>query len=224
MEVTATSLLAVASPVLTVGRAVPQAVRLLRSGASGVSVATWILILIVAELWCAYGVLAHVPAELGANVPNGLLALLIAVLVGHRRATTGRVLVGASLLTAAAAALIAMSVHYGVSGLVGDVAVGGSVALYLPQLAKILRERDISGVSLTTWVLALLSAISWGAYGILIHKLPVFLPNVVIGPSSLVIVLRVALHPKQSGRRTSTSTDDRYSADASKERCAVWQL
>ena len=162
--------------------------------------------------------LAHVPAELGANVPNGLLALVIAVLVGHRRATTGRVLVGASLLTAAAAALIAMSVHYGVSGLVGDVAVGGSVALYLPQLAKVLRERDISGVSLTTWVLALFSAISWGAYGILIHKLPVFLPNVVMGPSSFVIVLRVALHPKQSGRRKGTSIDDRYNADAFKER------
>lgn len=202
--VTAAGVLAVVSPALTVGRAVPQAARLLRSSASGVSAATWILILVTSELWCAYGVFAHVPAELAANVPNGALALVVVVLAGRRRATTGRLLAAASVLTATAAALTAISVHFGASGIVSGVAVAGSISLYFPQLAKVLREPDVTGVSLGTWVLALAAAISWGVYGILIHKLPVFLPNVVMGPCALVIVIRVV----RRGSRGSASPHD----------------
>lgn len=205
VTVTTAGVLAVVSPVLTVGRAVPQTARLVRSGASGVSAATWILIFVTAELWCAYGVFAHVPAELAANIPNGALALVVVVLTGRRRAATGRLLAAASILTVTAAVLVAICVHDGVSGIVSGVAVMGSITLYFPQVIKVLREPDVTGVSLVTWMLALASAISWGVYGLLIHKLPVFLPNVVMGPCAFVIVMRVALRGGRGwpGRRNS---------------------
>ena len=189
---TTAGVLAVLSPTLSVGRAFPQAVRLLCSGASGVSAATWILVLVPSELWCAYGVFAHVPAVIVANVPNGLLALVIVVLVGRRLATTVRLLVTAALLSVGVAVFIVLSVHEGARDIISAVAVAGSVTLYLPQLMKVLREPDVTGASLAAWVLALVSAISWGAYGIVIRNIPVFLPNVVTVPCALVIVWRVA--------------------------------
>jgi len=68
----------------------------------------------------------------------------------------------------------------------------------LPQLVKVVRDPDITGVSLASWVLALLAAISWGAYGFVIHKFPVSLPSVVLVPTSLVIVLRIVLDGDRS--------------------------
>lgn len=45
-------------------------------------------------------------------------------------------------------------------------------ALFLPQLVKVFRERDPSGVSLFSWTIACLAATSWAAYGLLISSVP----------------------------------------------------
>lgn len=185
-----TTVLAVTSPLLTISRALPQVVRVVRSGAKGVSAPTWMLLVVLAELWAIYGVVASVPAEVVTNVPTALLALAVVVLVARRRARLREALTTAALLTIAVAVFGGACVALHHESLEADVAVAGSLAIYLPQFAKVLRERDLGGVAPATWALACLSSISWGAYGLLIHKVPVYLPNVVLLPIAVVILVR----------------------------------
>ena len=180
---TAAGVLGITSPALTIGRGAPQAVRLIRSGAAGVSVGTWIQAIVLAELWAAYGFLAHVQAEVVTNIPSGALALLVVILVGYRTRTTVKILAASSTFGLGAAALIIASVADGAPKVVSFVAVVGAIGLYLPQLVKLFRSRDVAGVSLASWEIALVGTISWAAYGVVVHKLPVILPNVVMLPS-----------------------------------------
>jgi PAS domain S-box-containing protein/putative nucleotidyltransferase with HDIG domain len=188
----ATTVLAVVCPVLTVARGVPQGARLRRSGGTGVSQGTWLLVVVVAELWLAYGLVFRVPAEVAANVPNALLAGMIVLLVARSRATIGPSVAQLVLLSATATgiALASLAVHVGWA--LSAPAVLGSLGLYLPQLVKVLREDNLAGVSLTTWSIAFATALAWGIYGLLIHQAPIWIPSVVTVPSSFLIVARVA--------------------------------
>ena len=185
-----TAVLAVTSPLLTISRALPQVVRVVRAGAKGVSAPTWMLLVVLAELWAIYGVVASVPAEVVTNVPTALLAFAIVVLVARRRSRLRGALTTAALLTFAVAVFSGACIALHRDSLEADAAVAGSLAIYLPQFAKVLRERDLDGVAPATWALACLSSVSWGAYGLLIHKVPVFLPNVVLLPIAIVILFR----------------------------------
>ena len=205
IAVTAPGVLGITSPALTMGRGAPQAGRLVRSGAAGVSVGTWIQALVLAELWTAYGFLAHVQAEVVTNIPSGALAILIVVLVGHRTDTTLKVLVVTAVLGTAASGLIVLSVLLKAQWLVAVPAVVGAVGLYLPQLIKLIRYTEVAGVSLVSWVMALLATSSWTAYGVVIHKLPVVLPNFVMLPSALGIVVRIGLLRRRSETATVTA-------------------
>lgn len=190
-----TASLGVLLPVLTVARGVPQAVRVYKVDAEGVSRSTWLLVIAVAELWTAYGFVFRVPAQIAANVPSALLAGLIVYRVARAERATARSLASAAALTAGAAAVMTASLATHAGWVLSVPAVLGSLFLYLPQLAKVLREEHLVGVSLTTWLLALLTAVGWGAYGLLIHQLPVWVPCTVTIPSSFVIVVRL-LRPR----------------------------
>ena len=145
------------------------------------------------ELWAAYGFLAHVQAEVVTNIPGGLLALLVVVLVAKRTANTAKVLMITSVCGLCAGAFIVVSIALDARGLVSVVAVAGAIGLYLPQLVKLFRHTEVAGVSLMSWTIALAGTVSWTAYGVVVHKLPVILPNIVMLPSSLGIVLRVGV-------------------------------
>ena len=112
IPITAAGVLGIASPALTIGRGAPQAGRLLRSSAAGVSVATWIQALLLGELWAAYGFFAHVQAEVVTNIPGAVLAIVVVVLVGIRTGTTSRVLALASACGALAGVLIVASAGF----------------------------------------------------------------------------------------------------------------
>ncbi len=185
-----TAVLAVTSPALTISRALPQVVRVARSGAQGVSAPTWMLLVVLAELWAIYGVFASVPAEVATNIPTALMALAVVVLVARRRARMAAALASTAALSLGVAgfALVCALTHH--EGVEADLAVLGSLSIYLPQFTKVLRERNLAGVAPVTWALACGSSISWGAYGLLIHKVPVYLPNVVILPVAIVILVR----------------------------------
>ena len=127
-----------------------------------------------------------------------MLAIVVVVLVGMRTGTTSRVLALASACGALAGVLIVASAAFKDLSLVSVPAVVGAVGLYLPQLVKLFRSAEVAGVSLMSWVLAFLATSSWSAYGIVVHKLPVVLPNVVMLPSSLVIVARVLVLRRRS--------------------------
>ncbi|MDA8297186.1 MAG: PQ-loop domain-containing transporter [Actinomycetota bacterium] len=186
-----TAVLAVVAPGLTIARTVPQGVRVARHGAEGVSVSTWVLLLAVAELWTIYGFFAKVPAEVATNVPNGLLCLAVVVLVARRRKEVARTLVLTALVSAAVALLSVLCALGHVEGIEAAVSVAGSLSLYLPQLVIALRARDLSGVSLSSWLLALCGSIAWGAYGLFIHKVAVYVPTIVMLPSAAAISIAI---------------------------------
>lgn len=189
-----TSTLGVLAPLFTILQCVAQATRINRTGAAGVSLSTWILSAFVGEVWIGYGVSFHVSAEIYANVAF----LVVAAYVVFVAARSQRVLQRASVSCAGATAFAVLASLTGTSHhwqwILVTIAVGGAVVIYLPQMMMTLRTRDLVGVSVVSWTLALATGIAWALYGVLIHQPPVSLPAVVMIPTTLVILVQVARH------------------------------
>jgi MtN3 and saliva related transmembrane protein len=75
----------------------------------------------------------------------------------------------------------------GVSDLVGTAAALCSMSSFVPQLAKIWREKDASSVSLRMYVVTVTGFSLWIAFGILTHSWPV------IGSNAVCLVLSAAI-------------------------------
>jgi uncharacterized protein with PQ loop repeat len=182
------------APLFTVLQCAAQALRINRTGAVGVSMSTWILSAFVAEMWMGYGLSFHVPAELYAN----FAFLIVAVYVVLVAARSQNVLRHASVSCLGATALAVLISLSGVSHhwrwILATVAVGGAVVIYLPQMMITLRSKNLVGVSVVSWSLALVTGLAWAFYGVLIHQLPVSLPAVAMIPTTLVILTQVTRH------------------------------
>lgn len=189
-----TQTLAVVAPALSVLVCVAQAWRILRAGAHGVSVVTWILSTFVAEMWTAYGFIFHVPAELYCNLPFLAVSSIVIVTAArhaHRELAT---LAGVALVTATTigVALACHGLHW--RWIISTIAVCGAVFIYLPQLVVALRSSNLHGVSIISWIFAFTTSLCWAAYGALINQPPVALPAIVMAPSAAIIVMQVARH------------------------------
>ncbi|HUV58396.1 MAG TPA: PQ-loop domain-containing transporter [Acidimicrobiales bacterium] len=189
-----TSVLAVIAPVLTIFQSGAQAQRIRRTGARGVSLATWLLSVFVAQTWLCYGFVFHVPAEVWANVPAMSVALVVAYLAAKSQGQLLRS-VGAYV------ALLAVTVAATWTGssaphhwILSDVSVISSVVIYVPQLVLVMRSKDLTGVSAISWFLACLTAASWLVYGLLIHQPAVALPSFVMLPAAMYILVGVLRH------------------------------
>ena len=190
----ATTVLAVVSPLLTISRSVPQAGRVLRSGAEGVSSATWVMLVALAELWAIYGVLARVPAEIATNVPNTALCLVVVLLVAWRRGAMRTYLMVLGSLSAVIAAFAVACAIERADNVEAAVAVVASVGLCVPQLRRSLKDKELSGLSTASWALTTLASLSWMVYGLAIAKIPIYLPCAVTIPISFTIALRARSH------------------------------
>jgi uncharacterized protein with PQ loop repeat len=82
------------------------------------------------------------------------------------------------------------------------VAVGSSIIIYLPQLALVLRPKDLSGVSILSWCLACLTSLGWLVYGFLIHQPPLAVPSFVMLPSAFIIFVQASRHRIRNNSRT----------------------
>ena len=72
---------------------------------------------------------------------------------------------------------------------------------FLPQAGAVLVSRDLSGVSAGTWLLAVVAAVLWATYGVLHDDLAVFVPPLVTGWLSLVILSRLLWTRRRSTAR-----------------------
>jgi uncharacterized protein with PQ loop repeat len=186
--------LSILAPTLTLARSIPQSIRIIRSGAEGVSRVSWLLVVGVAELWVVYGFLYHVPAEVVTNVPNCLMAVLILVLAARHHGTLRRTVTSVVSCSLVAFGIATLSIALNEHSIISFLAVSGAVCLYLPQLRHVVRAKSISGLSLLSWLLALGASISWGIYGLTIHQPAVSLPSLVLVPSAALIVVRILTH------------------------------
>lgn len=182
------------APLFTVLQCVAQAMRINRTGAVGVSMSTWILSAFVAETWVGYGFSFHVLAEIYANIPFLIVAGYVVLVAARSQNVLRRASVSFLGATALAVliSLTGMSHHW--RWILATIAVGGAVVIYLPQMVVTLRSKDLVGVSVVSWTLALVTGVAWALYGVLIHQPPVALPSVVMIPTTLVILIQVTRH------------------------------
>ena len=67
------------------------------------------------------------------------------------------------------------------ANIVGTAAALCSITSFAPQVIKIARERDASGVSLRTYVLTCTCFVLWTAYGALTGAWPIIVANTLAG-------------------------------------------
>lgn len=192
----------IVAPTLTILQCLAQANRIRTTGAKGVSLATWILSAFVSQIWFCYGIIFHVTAEVVANVPAITVSLVVAFLAAQSQEKMARSVVsylGVTVITVLAT--YAGSFH-DLRWVLATVAVGSSIIIYLPQLALVIRPKDLSGVSIISWCLACLTSLGWLVYGFLIHQPPLAVPSFVMLPSAFIIFVQASRHRIQNNPRT----------------------
>ena len=80
----------------------------------------------------------------------------------------------------------------------GWLAVVISTTMALPQLVRLVRTRNVEGVSLTAWTAILALNLAWAAHGIRISEMPLIVTNVLAPLTTLPILYLVT---RASGRR-----------------------
>ncbi|WP_091735113.1 SemiSWEET family sugar transporter [Phenylobacterium immobile] len=90
-----------------------------------------------------------------------------------------------------------------ISDLIGTAAAFCSMSSFVPQLAKIWRERDASQISLRMYLVTVTGFILWTAFGALTKSWPIVGSNLVclmLSAAILVLRLRFGDGPKAAGK------------------------
>ena len=167
-------------------RALPQLVRLLRTGdAHGVSLDTAATSSIVSFGWATYGLLTDQLAVTLATGSSGIVFLSI-TLVALRR---GR------RIAELRAAPIWFVVLVGTASLAGDGGLGillpvSVLVANIPQLLVAYQEPDLTGLSLSTWLLSVSDGAVWTAYALVAGDAAILVFGVLQLTTSGAIVLR----------------------------------
>jgi MtN3 and saliva related transmembrane protein len=83
---------------------------------------------------------------------------------------------------------------------VGVAAALCSMSSFLPQVIKIVRERDASSVSLRMYLVTVTGFSLWTAYGTMLGSWPLIVSNLVsLGLSAAILVLKLRFDDKQKG-------------------------
>lgn len=195
-----TALLAMAN-ILGVGMIVPQVARLGgRNGSAGGVSGAWIGVGIALNgWWLAYGITQQLWGLVPVSLLAAILYLTMAALLTRRcgfgsltSVTAGFVAVGLLpapfLLTDGwTAAGVAVGVSYGLQ--------------FTPAAAVAVRSEDVSGVSLTTWSMALIEAGIWFGYGLSSGDAPLVIGGAGAAVTSMIILARLASGNRWGGLR-----------------------
>lgn len=166
-----------------------------RGRTAGLPLAALWLSLALNASWLTYGLLHHDGMQVLANVlaAAGNLALTVAVLRAHPAErglrALARSLPGPFLM-------LAVFLFVLVDGVTGPVmlmvAVVGALSVALPQPVSMLRDRtaDVSGVSVSRWVMSAGASASWLGYG-LAHDTPAVWVASVPGVLGALLVLQL---------------------------------
>jgi uncharacterized protein with PQ loop repeat len=192
----------IVAPTLTILQCLAQANRIRTTGAKGVSLATWILSAFVSEIWFCYGFVFHVTAEVVANIPAITVSLVVAFLAAQSQGKMAQSVMGYLAVTVVTILATFAGTFHDLRWVLATVAVGSSIIIYLPQLALVIRPKDLSGVSILSWCLATLTSLGWLVYGFLIHQPALAIPSFVMMPSAFIIFIQAARHRIENNPRT----------------------
>lgn len=176
--------LALLASVVFLIRLLPQPVRLARRGATdGLSPLAAINALVSAVAWTAYGAVAHLPVVWVVSLLAMIPCTWQVVLLWHRTTRADLAWGGAFAATVVGAGLV---------GHLGFV-LGGTVLVTTgPQVRAALVSSDLSGVAPATWRIALVDAVSWGLYGLVIRDGALIGYFVTLLVASLVVLARIS--------------------------------
>lgn len=163
----------------------PQAGRIVAGrDVAGVSALSWLLLLSACITWLTIGLTLRIPFTIAYNVLAGASTLTVLGVIGGHRPT----LWVHTVATGAGAALINVAV-YAIAGPAGTSILGVtlSMTMFMPQAITAVRHPG-PGISTAAWSAALITAATWGLYGLLIHQWVLVIPNVVMIPLCLVII------------------------------------
>lgn len=202
-----TDVLAWTGTLLGLVRTAPQTLVVYRTkNLNGLSVQSCLWLLVAALWWDLYAlVLADLPlfaSSLGATVAPILIWYQLTARNMVTRRDTG-LLIGAGL---SAVVLLPLG---GVTA-VGLLASGSTIVYAAPQLVKLVKTRDVAGVSLGTWVLTAVNTSIWAAYGLLTGLTPLVLPALVMLPTAMLVM---TLHARQRVAARRTEPVDTTTAD-----------
>lgn len=171
---------------------IPQLLRVLRRGVRGVSGLTWALSTCSFGLWCAYGALKPVLAQIPGNLITGVGSALVVVAM-LRRGLSPRLPVTV-ILSLSAAGIVGFGV-FGVEGL-GWTAFSVNAIMRLPQLRAALVASNLDDLSRLTWSLHTLAAGAWLTYGALKADLPISTSSALSVLVGLAILSTAALRDR----------------------------
>lgn len=143
---------------------VPQVLRLLKDpDATGLSYPSAVLGALASGTWLSYGVALLDPAQLLANVPGVVCAVVTVVLAGRR---LGVPLRHAVVAVSAWVPVVAAAFVLGGPVVVGMLGTTVSLVKMLPQIVTVLRRAPLTGLAPSTFVLTQVSATLWTVYGL----------------------------------------------------------
>ena len=157
------AILGLAGTFIGLVRALPQLLRILRSGeALGVSVDTAATSSIVSFGWAAYGILTGQPYVTLATGASGTVFLLIAGFALRFRRESKEIRI-------APVWLLVLIAAYGLAGEkgLGMVLPVSILVSNLPQLVMAFREQDLTDLSLGTWLFSVSDGLVWGLYSLI---------------------------------------------------------
>jgi MtN3 and saliva related transmembrane protein len=167
-------------------RALPQFIRLLKArDAHGVSLDTAATSCVVSSAWGTYGLLTD---QLAVVFATGLSAIVFA-LITLLALKLGRRITELRAAPICLAIVAVVAVTTGSTGLGALLSVSSLVA-NIPQVLVAYRERDLTGLSPSTWALTASDGAIWSLYGIVTGDIPILMNNFFQFTTSSAIVIR----------------------------------
>jgi uncharacterized protein with PQ loop repeat len=180
----APSILGLIGTLIDLIRATPQLGRLIRARKSfGVSVDTSGTSCVVSVGWTVYGIITHQPYVAFAS---GIMAsfFFIITLVALRLGRSAREFRITPLWFIV---LLVSGLSFGKNGL-GAVLSVSVLASNIPQIRVAYNEKNLSALSLETWLLSLSGGLVWGLYAILRHDFSIIASAFFQATTSAIII------------------------------------
>ncbi len=179
------SFLGLTGTLIDLVRATPQLIRLFRSRNSfGVSADAMSTSCIVSIGWTIYGLLTHQPYVILASGIMASIFLMITVMalrLGRSMRELRVAPIWLGVLTLAGSIL-------GKYGLGAALSVS-ALASNIPQIRVAYGEKDLTGLSLGTWLLSFSGGLAWGLYGALQQDVSILVSAVFQSTTSCIIIV-----------------------------------